>query len=343
MPLPSVSPRSPTAKPDPLAATFAPADMLRLIGLGLGRPDGTGNSVDSRSAGAAGLTGAATSHGRVLDEILGRQGPFAVLRLGESIVEAPEEPTVPALAAATSARDLIGRWQRLESYVHSKHRIRYHAWGEHQLTVDRYALDASQPIRFAAELLVHGMLAALLERVLATPVEMHLVATGQPLRQRGRWQIQARPILEAGIDFRWTPRPGPSPAPRISVPRIRDAVRGLILADPARHWSLGAVASELELASRTLQRRLRDEGCRFATLVQDARATHASRLLTHSREPIAAIGFVSGYADQSHFTREFKRRTAMTPALFRNAFAVVLNPLSCTFGTPQRSLPAQPI
>ena len=36
---------------------------------------------------------------------------------------------------------------------------------------------------------------------------------------------------------------------------------------------------------------------------------------------VSMIGFVSGYADQAHFTRDFKRRTTMTPALFRTAFA----------------------
>jgi AraC-like DNA-binding protein len=34
------------------------------------------------------------------------------------------------------------------------------------------------------------------------------------------------------------------------------------------------------------------------------------------------VGFACGYADQPHFTRDFKRRTAMTPAAYRSAFAV---------------------
>ncbi len=325
---PAVFPSLPPAKPDHEVATVAPAELLRLVGLGLGRPSPDSGAVEP----ATGSTSPNTRPANILDEVLLRQGPFAVVRLGEGIANAREEPTAMALAAATCARDLMSRWQRLEAYAHSRHRIRFHAWGEHQLTVDRYAVDATQRVPFAAELLVHGMLAVLLERVLATPVDMHLVASGQLLRTCGRWQWQANPVLQAGVEFRWTPRPERSPVVRIDSSRTRDTIRERLLADPARNWLLAELANELGLATRTLQRRLRQEGCCFAELVQDARATHASRLLTHSCESIAAIGFVAGYADQPHFTREFKRRTAMTPALFRSAYSVVLNPLTCPPG-----------
>jgi AraC-like DNA-binding protein len=44
-------------------------------------------------------------------------------------------------------------------------------------------------------------------------------------------------------------------------------------------------------------------------------------LLVERREPLALAGFASGYADQAHFTREFKKRTALTPARYARAFA----------------------
>ena len=35
----------------------------------------------------------------------------------------------------------------------------------------------------------------------------------------------------------------------------------------------------------------------------------------------AEVGYMCGFADQAHFTRQFKRHTAMTPALYRSEFA----------------------
>jgi AraC-like DNA-binding protein len=37
--------------------------------------------------------------------------------------------------------------------------------------------------------------------------------------------------------------------------------------------------------------------------------------------PIAEIGLAAGFADQSHFTRSFRRVTGMSPARFRGMVA----------------------
>jgi AraC-like DNA-binding protein len=56
--------------------------------------------------------------------------------------------------------------------------------------------------------------------------------------------------------------------------------------------------------------------------VRAARAEHAAHLLINGGHSLSLIGFASGYADQPHFTREFKRRAALTPLEYRQAFAV---------------------
>lgn len=43
----------------------------------------------------------------------------------------------------------------------------------------------------------------------------------------------------------------------------------------------------------------------------------AARQLSKSEEPLSAIAVRAGYADQSHFTRVFKRHTGLTPAQYR--------------------------
>lgn len=53
--------------------------------------------------------------------------------------------------------------------------------------------------------------------------------------------------------------------------------------------------------------------------VQKLRVAHASRLLLDREIPLAEIAYSVGFADQSHFTRIFKRLTGTTPGAFRDS------------------------
>jgi AraC-like DNA-binding protein len=52
-------------------------------------------------------------------------------------------------------------------------------------------------------------------------------------------------------------------------------------------------------------------------LIQDRVALEARRLLLHSDETAARIGYALGFDDPSYFTRFFRRRTGLTPTAFR--------------------------
>jgi AraC-like DNA-binding protein len=43
-------------------------------------------------------------------------------------------------------------------------------------------------------------------------------------------------------------------------------------------------------------------------------------------EPIARIALDAGFADQSHFTRAFRRYAGLTPAQYRRAFETPASP-----------------
>jgi AraC family transcriptional regulator len=53
--------------------------------------------------------------------------------------------------------------------------------------------------------------------------------------------------------------------------------------------------------------------------VQNLRIAHASKLLLKKEISLAEIAVSGGFADQSHFTRVFKRLTGITPGAFRNS------------------------
>lgn len=53
--------------------------------------------------------------------------------------------------------------------------------------------------------------------------------------------------------------------------------------------------------------------------VQKRRVGHASKLLLNPEIPLADIAYSSGFSDQSHFNRIFKRFTGTTPGAFRTS------------------------
>ena len=63
--------------------------------------------------------------------------------------------------------------------------------------------------------------------------------------------------------------------------------------------------------------------------ILQCRVRLAMRRLATTREPIARIATECGFADQSHFTRLFRRETGMPPARFRAARGRVLDPDVC--------------
>lgn len=63
------------------------------------------------------------------------------------------------------------------------------------------------------------------------------------------------------------------------------------------------------------------EQCTVGDYVREARISYARQRMLESRQPLAEIALAAGFADQTHFTRSFKRVTGMTPTEFRRLFA----------------------
>jgi AraC family transcriptional regulator len=61
------------------------------------------------------------------------------------------------------------------------------------------------------------------------------------------------------------------------------------------------------------------EGCTPGEFVRRRRIAFACRRLSDTREPLAAIALAAGFADQSHFSRVFKRQMGIAPAAYRTA------------------------
>ena len=81
--------------------------------------------------------------------------------------------------------------------------------------------------------------------------------------------------------------------------------------------TLAEVAGGIGMSSRTLQRRLSVEGLAYKDLVTDARKSLSEQLLRRTDYALAEVAFLTGFSDQSTFTRAFKRWHGLTPAHYR--------------------------
>ena len=305
---------------------FAAAAMMRLIRLGLAR----------QGLATAGVDAPAVAHVPLKDKrglaetLLQTHGPAALLRIGEAIRDAPNEPTLIALALARDPFDLVARWQRLERFIHSRHRTRILARDDSRLVLRHVALAPHPPPRPAEDLLIFGLLAALIEYVGAEDVRARIAGEAAWRRHRGIWTGGAYPNDVSRWEFAWASvsRTEPAPEHRRIGNDWAAAARAALAADPGRGWTLRHLADTLGISSRSLQRRLKAEATSFSLLMAEARLAAAATLLGTSDRSAAEIGYACGFADQPHFTREFKRHTALTPTAFRAQFALARRPAS---------------
>jgi AraC-like DNA-binding protein len=77
------------------------------------------------------------------------------------------------------------------------------------------------------------------------------------------------------------------------------------------------VAKALDMSERTLQRRLRDEGESFKSLLSQARHEQAVHLLSDSSLEIKEVAYLVGFEDQNSFYRAFRGWEGDTPANWR--------------------------
>jgi AraC family transcriptional regulator len=63
-------------------------------------------------------------------------------------------------------------------------------------------------------------------------------------------------------------------------------------------------------------------GCSLGDYVRKLRIAFASRLLTTSSTPLVTIALAAGFADQSHFSKTFRRHMNLSPAQFRKCHSL---------------------
>lgn len=132
-------------------------------------------------------------------------------------------------------------------------------------------------------------------------------------------QLQAEPGLCALLDRHLQDLIDRLPAGN-DAPSFLERVRSCLAQELKRgEPSLEKVAERLHMSSRSLQRRLKDEGTSLQELLSSVRADLAVRHLAEKHESISEIAFLLGFSEVSTFHRAFKRWTGLTPAAYRRS------------------------
>ncbi len=101
------------------------------------------------------------------------------------------------------------------------------------------------------------------------------------------------------------------------APFVADVHRAVAREFASGDVSLPRVASRMGLGERTLQRRLRDHGLKFADVLDQVRRAIALERLAGPDASLAETAFALGFSDQTAFHRAFMRWTGTSPGRYR--------------------------
>jgi len=98
------------------------------------------------------------------------------------------------------------------------------------------------------------------------------------------------------------------------IERVRVAIRQKLA---GRRPNIEDIADALHISSRTLQRRLQDEGASFQRVLEEARHQLARYYLNNSVLELNEAAYLLGYEDANSFVRAFRTREGVPPARWR--------------------------
>jgi AraC family transcriptional regulator len=114
----------------------------------------------------------------------------------------------------------------------------------------------------------------------------------------------------------------PAPTTDRRPPQWLERVREFLRQNFAEPPGLDELARAAGVHPTHLARVFRQfERCTVGDYVREVRIDYARTRILSTDEPLVDIAFAAGFADQTHFTRSFKRITGMTPGEFRRIFA----------------------
>jgi len=99
---------------------------------------------------------------------------------------------------------------------------------------------------------------------------------------------------------------------------LEDVRRTVLLLLPSGRCSIDLVSEHLGLVSRTVQRRLAEQGLSFSELVNQIRTELATRYVTQSERPLIDVAALLGFSAPSGFSRWYQGQFGCSPSQSRS-------------------------
>jgi AraC-like DNA-binding protein len=160
---------------------------------------------------------------------------------------------------------------------------------------------------------------AAFQRLLGVPVRFGLASAALRLAPEApRVPLKSRdPLLRRTLEMAAARLGLGAAAPPLEMV-IRARLRELL---PEGKAEAAHVAGSLALSTRSLHRKLAELGRTFHDVLSDFRRAEAERLLSQGNASLTDVALRLGFADQSAFSRAFKRWTELSPSEWRSAHA----------------------
>jgi AraC-like DNA-binding protein len=107
---------------------------------------------------------------------------------------------------------------------------------------------------------------------------------------------------------------GPAPKARNLVQEVQQLVIERL---PAGSASIDSIAKQLSMSSKTLERRLAEQGQSFSALLDRTRFNAVRHYLEETDMRLTQVAYLAGYTEPAALVRAFKRWTGKTPNKFR--------------------------
>jgi AraC-like DNA-binding protein len=107
---------------------------------------------------------------------------------------------------------------------------------------------------------------------------------------------------------------GPAPKERDLVREVQQLIIERL---PTGSASIDSIAKELSMSSKTLERRLAEQGRSFSALLDRTRFNAVTHYLEETDMRLTQVAYLAGYTEPAALVRAFKRWTGETPSKFR--------------------------